>query len=110
MWPTQFFFKLIYWLSRNTKMVAIVSGFIFWLVGFIDAAVTSVITTISTLITALSFDGLGNVALTTVQWIGYFNAVIPLTEGIALLTVYYSILISVAIIRWTKSFVPTVSN
>lgn len=43
-------------------------------------------------------------------YIGYVNAIFPLSECVALLGAFYTAWLTVILIRWVKSFIPTMSN
>ena len=101
---------LLAWAVRNTKKVAAIAAFVFWIIGFIEVAIVGVVKAIVLLIQSIDTTGLGNVDLSTAEWIGYFNSVLPLTEMIGLLILYFSLLTTIYTIRWIKSFVPTIAN
>lgn len=46
----------------------------------------------------------------SIEMISYVNGVFPLSEFIAMLTVYSTAWVLIIAIRWIKSFIPTIAN
>lgn len=104
------FFKLMRHLAKNSKWVASAFAFCLWVKGLIDQAVLVVISQITQAINSLDLGAFTNVNLAGVSMIGVANAILPISEFVTLLAVYLTIWSTVIIIRWIKSFVPTVAN
>jgi hypothetical protein len=109
-WPQEFFFKLMRHLAKNSKFIASAFAFCLWVKGLIDQAVIIVISQIKQAIDTLDLAVFSNVNLGGVSMIGVANAILPISEFVTVLGVYLTIWSTVIIIRWIKSFVPTVAN
>lgn len=109
-WPLVFFGKVLNHLGRFSRGWLILTTFLLWFFGVIEKCVKTVIEQIGVLIESLSFDQMGNADFTIIDGIGYVNAVFPLTEFIGYVTIYATAWLIVIIVRWIKSFVPTVAN
>lgn len=100
-------------LDSNKKYVTgfiVLCSFVAWLVGFIQSAITSVIATFAGIFSALNLDSFGSVDFSGLEFIGYVNAFIPLSEFVGLLTIFLVAWGAVILLRWVKSFVPTIGN
>ena len=109
-WPIIFFSKILNHLGRFSAAWAMFCGFLAWILGVIDALVTVVMDQLTALFNSFSTSGLGNVNFATVENIGLVNALFPLSEFITMCGIYVTAWVTVIIIRWVKSFVPTMAN
>jgi hypothetical protein len=109
-WAVAYFAKILNHLGRNSSGWVIFTTFIAWITGGIPALVTSVMQRIGEAIAAVTFNELGSVDFSALEYIGYVNALIPLTEFIYLCGIYVTAWVSIISIRWVKSFVPTIAN
>lgn len=109
-WPTSFFWKVLTHLSNHTKGWAIFVGFLAFITGGIPALVTSAISWMANELINLTWSELMNADLSTIEYIGYVNAVLPVTEFVYLLGVYCTAWAVVIMVRWVKSLIPTASN
>ena len=109
-WPLLFFTKIAQHLSKFGKFFAMILAFFLWLIDFIEMVITATISQIVASIESLDLSQFSNISLTSIEYISYANAVLPITEFVVLFTAYVTAWLTVVIIRWIKSFVPTVSN
>ena len=75
-----------------------------------DSMVAAVLNYALAQINALDTSAFSNAAFASVAGISYANAVFPLSEAISIWTALGTACGIVIVIRWIKSFVPTVSN
>jgi hypothetical protein len=61
-------------------------------------------------INAMDTSMFSNAAFASVQGIAYANAVFPLSEFVTIWTAVFAAAAGIILIRWVKSFVPTVAN
>ena len=61
-------------------------------------------------VSALDTSAFSNAAFALVAGIGYANAVFPLSEFVNIWTSVFTAAGIVLVIRWVKSFIPTVAN
>lgn len=61
-------------------------------------------------VSAIDTSAFGNATFTAVGAIGFGNAVFPLSEFITIWTAVFTAAGSVLVIRWIKSFIPTMAN
>ncbi len=109
-WPVVFFGKVINHLGRYSKGWAIVTAFVAWITGIIPVLVTTVMNQIQQLFATLTFSQFQNIDFSAMASIGLINAVLPLSEMLTVITIYTTMWITVIVIRWIKSFVPTIAN
>ncbi|HET6406449.1 MAG TPA: hypothetical protein VFG14_01100 [Chthoniobacteraceae bacterium] len=107
----------IYWLQKAAETLGKISpiagtilGFIAWTYNIIEIVIIGTIDFIADKLTALDVSAFSNANFASLQWIGYLNAVFPLSEYLAILSAYYVAWGVVVLIRWVKSFVPTMGN
>lgn len=109
-WPIIFFSKIVNALAKNSKWVALITAFLIWVNDLIDKTVTFVMSQLLDLIASIDVSSLQNVSLSGLEYIGYANAIFPISEAVTLSTTYVTAWLIVIIIRWVKSFVPTLAN
>lgn len=97
-------------LSKNSKVAAFGAGFVAWITGFIDGLITATIEQLYHFFQNIITDQFTDITLTTIDYIAYANAVLPLSEFVVLMGIYVTAWVTVICIRWVKSFVPTVAN
>lgn len=109
-WPVIFFSKVANALAKNGRFVALFVAFIAWATSLIDAIVNVVLTQIRDAILSIDVSAFQSVSIASLEWIGYANAILPVSEFVILLGLYVTAWLTVILIRWIKSFVPTIAN
>jgi len=109
-WPVIFFNNIINYLAKYQKFCAAVFAFLLWAVGFIDMFIRATIQQIVDAFLSIDTEAFSNVSLSLIEWIGYANAILPLSEFVVLMVAYSTAWLTVIIVRWIKSFVPTIAN
>lgn len=112
-WPVAFFDKILVAINRFTKPIAVFLALIIWADGFLQNAVISFFDTFTAVFTSASYDGIsapGSVSFGAIEYIGYINAFMPISEFVGLLGVYLTAWTGVIMMRWIKSLIPTISN
>lgn len=102
------------------KAVATVAAMTVWLSGLIMSVIAGMIDDLLARITefdastleakGVDLESFANAAIASVHWIGYVNAIIPLTEMILLTGAYFTGWTALIALRWIKSFIPTIAN
>lgn len=109
-WPIIFFAKVLNHLGRYSKGWFIVTAFIAWVtqgpIGLISWGVSQ----IGNLLGMMAVEQFQNVDIGAIESIGAVNAIIPVTEMLAVLTALVTAWVLLICIRWIKSFFPTVAN
>ncbi|MBB5349877.1 hypothetical protein HNR46_000098 [Haloferula luteola] len=59
---------------------------------------------------AIDTTAFSNASFASVAGIGIANAVFPLSEAITMWSALFTAMLAIIVIRWVKSFIPTVSN
>jgi hypothetical protein len=109
--PTIYWFsKIIEYVARVVPVVASVLAFFAWAYNIAEMLVIGSLNAIINQIASLDISQLGSADFSAWIWIGYVNALFPLGESIALLGAYYTAWMVVILVRWVKSFIPTMSN
>ena len=109
--PTIYWFtKVAEYVARVVPFVSTVLAFFAWSYNIVALAIVGPLSE-----ARLSLEGVAVVNSVAVdwqvyEWIGLVNAVLPLSEGLALLSAYWTFCLSMNLFRWAKSFVPTLSN
>lgn len=112
-WPVVAFQFLITTVVKIGRTVAVVFALLAWFTGFIDTVVLSVFTSMGAIMQTIQPGGLkpsGGVDFSALDYIGYVNAILPLSEFLGLMSIYVTAWMGVIVIRWSKSFVPTIAN
>jgi hypothetical protein len=87
------------------------SAFLILLTDMIQVCVSTLISELAKIFAIIpSLDSLKNITFSTIPFIGYVNAMIPLSEFIALMVIYFTAWSIVIVFRWIKSLIPTASN
>jgi hypothetical protein len=107
----------VYYLSQAAKQIAnllpfigTVVGFIGWVYNFIEVILIGTFEWLHDTIVTVDASGFSGSNLSGIEWIGYVNAVVPVSEMLSVLSAYYTAWLTVVLIRWAKSFIPTVAN
>lgn len=108
-------YELLKWTVNSSKFIAPIFAFILWIVGLFESLVSSVMDSCALLIDEItgamdSFGGADLSASNGMQVMSLVNTLFPLTEVLVLLGIYYSTWGLIIIIRWVKSFIPTLAN
>lgn len=107
----------VYWLVEVSKILGKALPFFGSVVGFITlvydlgekmlvGGLNFFISQLNTIDTSM----FSNASFASVAGIGYCNAVFPLSEAIAIWTALGACFVTILILRWVKSFIPTVAN
>lgn len=107
----------LYWLSRIGQMlvswgkvIAAVFAFVMWVFGLIDKIIGEGLTMIMDKLEAIDVNALQGANFAVLNNIGYVNAVMPLSEMVAIMAIYMTAWVVVVVVRWIKSFIPTIGN
>jgi len=87
-----------------------VLGFLAWFYELGETVLVGGLNFISDRINAIDTSAFSNASFAVVAGIGYANAVFPLSETVTIWASLATACITIAIIRWVKSVIPTVSN
>jgi hypothetical protein len=109
-WFLQFSVDLASWAGKYLKLILMIFTFILWITNLVDLAITAVFSQIINYISSLDVSAFTNVSLSSIEFVGYVNAIIPVSEFVVLMGLYFSAWLLVILIRWIKSFVPTIAN
>lgn len=108
---------LVYWLlkaseilGKHAKFVATLVAFVAWVYDLIDRLIGAALSGILDLLHGVDLSSFQKAAFTTVENIGLVNGIIPLSETLTVFQAYFTAWGVVVLIRWIKSFIPTVAN
>lgn len=90
--------------------LAAIVTFVVWITEIIDMAISAVLNQIVEAFNSLDLSAFQSVSLASLEYIGYANAILPVSEFVVLLSLYVTAWLTIIIIRWVKSFIPTVAN
>lgn len=104
------FESAIEFLMFNTRFIFSAGKFI-WLVacGVIVASYWAVVT-ISDMMENLDINALAHPTAQMLQYYAFMNRFLPLAEGFAGAVICFDVWLVIVLIRWIKSFIPTLSN
>lgn len=108
----------LYWLNSAASVLKWISptaatliGFVAWLYNLIEVGIISCLELALGKLSDLNTNFMnGGASVTGIEYIGYANAVMPLTEMLGLLSAYYTAWMIIIVFRWIKSLIPTASN
>jgi hypothetical protein len=107
----------MFWLSEAGRLLSnwapgfgLVSAVFVFVTDTINRVVGAGLTFVGEKIDQLDLTALKGAQFTTIQAIGYANAIFPLSEALNVLGAYFAAVCIVFLIRWVKSFIPTVAN
>lgn len=107
----------VYWLVEASKVLGRAIPFFGTVAGLVtliyDLGETMLVSGLNFLIAHISSIDtslFSNASFGAVASIGYANAVFPLSEFVAIWTAVITAKLTIIIIRWVKSVIPTVSN
>jgi hypothetical protein len=105
------------WLSSVGRNIAsfvpafgTLMGFVAYIYELGETVLVGGLNFLSDRVSAIDTSAFANASFAAVVGIGYGNAVFPLTEMVSIWTALGTACLTVVIIRWVKSFIPTVSN
>lgn len=105
------------WLSRvgssivgATPLVGSLLGFLTLIYNVGESMVVGALNYATASIDAINTSAFGNATFAGITFIGYGNAVFPLEEAVSIWAAVGTACLSIALIRWIKSVIPTVSN
>lgn len=116
MWPVTLFQTIVNAIAKVGRGVAILIALLVWLNGIIEKCIAELFEAWLAAFDLLMTDGLtgggsaGPVSLAAVEYIGYINAFLPVSEFVGLMSLYLTAWGTVIGIRWIKSLVPALSN
>lgn len=106
-----------YWLTAASNCLVKISRFAATGIGFAVAVVLWInslfigaLNLLASKLATIDVSWLKPAALSSIQWIGYFNAIYPLSETAIMFGAYLTAWLVIIIVRWVKSFIPTVAN
>lgn len=107
----------VYWLVEVSKILGRAVPFFASVVGFFtliydlgEQIVVGGLNYLLGLVSSIDTSAFSNASFATVAGIGYANAVFPLSEFVTIWTAVISAKLVVLLIRWVKSFIPTIAN
>lgn len=109
-WPLLFFWKFANWAAKNGKGVSLSVAFLLWVNNVIDNVIAVTVDGVAMGLKLINLDAFANVNLATLPYIGFINGVFPLTEFVQMGTIFVAACVALVVIRWVKSFVPTIAN
>lgn len=95
--------------AKAAKSFAILVAWLLWMFGIVQASVAALGDTITKFM-ALDMSAFYGVNFAGLDYIGVVNAIIPLSEFLALLSIYLTAWGLVIVLRWIKSIIPTMGN
>ncbi|MEO5713928.1 MAG: hypothetical protein ABIT37_10620 [Luteolibacter sp.] len=110
LWPLVLLGKFLYNSEKAKKALAVLLAIILWAAGVIQHCISDVVSSFAGMIASINTTAFRNVSFSSVEYVGYVNAFIPVSEFIGLFTIYLTIWGTVILLRWIKSFVPTLAN
>jgi hypothetical protein len=109
--PTIFWFtKIGEYSARIIPFVATFLGFMAWCYNIVEILIVGSLNAIYNAIASLDISALGGADFAAWTYIGFVNAIFPLSEALAMLGAFYIAWISIIVLRWVKSFIPTMAN
>ena len=102
--------KFLAYFQKNGKGVAMGAALLLWAVGVIQNCIIAVVAGFAATLNALNIDAFKNVSFAGIEFIGYVNAFVPVSEFVGLLAIYLVAWGLVIVFRWVKSLVPTMAN
>ncbi len=107
----------IYWFSKVREVLEKVFPFVTsglallaWWYNIVAVALVGALHWIRNALNALDLSAFAPADFSAWPYIGVINAIFPLTESLALLGAYFTVWIAVIVVRWVKSFIPTLAN
>lgn len=107
----------IWWFNKAAQVLKNVSpvmlsilGIIAWWLNLVEIVVVGGIYTIAGVIDGLDVSAFKDASFAAFDYLGYANAVFPLSESFAALSAYAVAWGGVIMVRWIKSFIPTMAN
>lgn len=96
--------------EKAKKALGVILAAFLWICGIIQSCIAEVISSFGAMLGSISTESFRNVSFGSIEYIGYVNAFIPITEFIGLMSIYLTIWGTVILLRWVKSFIPTLAN
>lgn len=116
-WPVAFFQRVSNGITRIGRIVAIVIAVVLWINKIIVSCLESLFESFLQLLNTLDISALkggvggsGAVSFAAIEYIGYINAFLPVSEFVGLMVLYLTAWSIVIALRWGKSLIPTFSN
>jgi hypothetical protein len=114
-WPEQYFARLLNVIFRIGKAIAMISAIIVFILlksEILFRYPISLLKTYSENLDSLDWSTTygPNVYLGIIEGIAYVNAIFPVSEFVILYVSYVSGWVVICLIRWVKSFIPTIAN
>jgi len=105
--------EIVDFLARSARIIALVFAVFLWFTGFIDTCVLQFFESMDGLFTTVVVGGLKQSSASNfgiLEHVGYINAFVPVSEFVGLTSIYLTAWLTVILIRWTKSIIPTLAN
>ncbi len=96
--------------EKAKKYGGVLCAAILWLCGTIQYCISEVLSSFAGMLTSIDTQAFRNVSFGSIEYVGYVNAFIPVSEFIGLMSIYLTIWATVILLRWIKSFIPTMAN
>lgn len=111
--PTYALIKVFEWVWKMRTTLIVMMGFLLWVTKIIQTLVVAGFHSIFQMINDIDFNTIEQLEppeVANLELIGFVNALFPLAECMALLSIYYTLWLSIITLRWVKSFIPTIAN
>ena len=111
--PTYAAIKVFEWVWKMRTTIVVAMGFLLWITKIIQTLIVAGFRSIFEMINGIDFNAVQQLEppqVASLELIGFVNALFPLAECMALLSIYYTLWIAIITLRWVKSFIPTIAN
>lgn len=98
------------WLARAERFLSVILAGVVWAVNAYVGVFKDAWALVTEKLAELDPGAIGSANFGLLEGIGYVNAVFPVTEVVGLYTLYFTAWLCLILIRWVKSFIPTVAN
>lgn len=102
--------KIGEWLGKLVTFTGTGVGLVVWIFDLGNRVIGAGLGWISGKLDVVNPDAWDNVSFAGVAFIGYANAVFPLTEAVQIWSSLATACLAISAIRWVKSFIPTIAN
>lgn len=109
-WPIEYLQKIVNFAAKQAKFFALFSTILMWFFGLLNIIVSGTLTMIINYLSSLDLSQFQGANFSNLDYIGYINSVFPVTEFLLLSVGYAAATGILILIRWAKSFIPTLSN
>jgi hypothetical protein len=109
--PTIFWFREVRdYVAKVVPFVASVLAFVAWCYNAIEVMIVAAFNTIKGKILSLDTSWMQSADFGVLDGIAVINSFAPVSETIGLLSALFAFKLVIYLVRWVKSFIPTVAN